>query len=58
MGILQFFKRCPHKRVTMVYGDEINYRGGYRWKCVDCGGTVRKFKADTEYMVIPYGRKR
>lgn len=29
--------RCPHIRTRGVYGDEINFVGGYRLICVDCG---------------------
>ena len=35
------FKKCEHEYefVRNIYGDEINYRGGYRsiWKCKKCG---------------------
>lgn len=28
--------RCPHSRLTGIYGDEINFSGGYRLWCLDC----------------------
>ena len=35
------FKKCEHdyEFVRNIYGDEINYRNGYRseWKCKKCG---------------------
>jgi hypothetical protein len=52
MGLWTFFKRCQHLRVRRVYGDEINFRNGYRWKCADCGVTMKKFRADRDYKVI------
>jgi len=58
MGLWKFFKetvaayRCKHFRVRIVYGDEINFRNGYRWACVDCGGTVKKFNSNQDYKVV------
>jgi len=58
MGLWTYFKeiielyRCKHYRVQMVYGDEINYRGGYRWKCADCGATIKQFKSDQDYKLV------
>ena len=41
MGLIN---RCPHVRISGIYGDEINHCGGYRLSCDDCGrlldGTV------------------
>lgn len=34
MGLLN---RCPHVRISGIYGDEINHCGGYRLSCDDCG---------------------
>lgn len=58
MGLWKYCKelialyRCQHMRVQMVYGDEINARNGYRWKCYDCGVTVAKFYPDRDYKVM------
>ena len=34
MGLIN---RCPHVRISGIYGDEINHCGGYRLSCDDCG---------------------
>jgi hypothetical protein len=28
---------CPHIHVRGIYGDEINFLGGFRNRCIDCG---------------------
>ena len=30
-------RRCPHARREGIYGDPINWCGGYRLRCADCG---------------------
>lgn len=29
--------QCPHSRLEGIYGDEINFLGGKRLACLDCG---------------------
>jgi hypothetical protein len=33
-------RRCPHRRVRCVHGDEINARRGRRRACQDCGSSL------------------
>lgn len=35
----QFRKRahCPHEHLIGIFGDEINWVGGWRLQCRDCG---------------------
>lgn len=30
-------RRCPHSNLVGIYGDEINFYGGWRLHCRDCG---------------------
>ena len=34
---MRLINRCPHVRISGIYGDEINHYGGYRLSCDDCG---------------------
>ena len=34
---MSLINRCPHVRISGIYGDEINHCGGYRLSCDDCG---------------------
>ena len=34
---MRLINRCPHVRISGIYGDEINHCGGYRLSCDDCG---------------------
>lgn len=29
-------RRCPHSRLTSIYGDQVNQVGGWRLYCQDC----------------------
>lgn len=30
-------RRCPHSRLTGIYGDPVNHNGGWRLACLGCG---------------------
>lgn len=34
---LRKWRRCPHVHLNGIYGDEINFVGGWRLQCGDCG---------------------
>ena len=34
---MRLINRCPHVRISGIYGDEINHCGGCRLSCDDCG---------------------
>ncbi|OHD15001.1 MAG: hypothetical protein A2Y38_25645 [Spirochaetes bacterium GWB1_59_5] len=34
------WRHCPHENIRGIYGDMINYVGGRRLVCMDCGNLL------------------